>query len=216
MCAAVEVGLRASTSAGPTSLNSVESDSRRVERGRVARFWRMHRGQVAAVGIVLFLFASAMALWTRGGERGSADGAKGPSPQGVNTGGSVARNGSASGGAVSGTAGGPRGDASLPPFPVSTNISGFKRDPVTVTFRASGDRYIGGVAYVVEGHSPQRRYTVASPMSVSIRAPYGKRAAMTVQVAPDGVTATCSIAINGVVKVTYTAHGPNRVVACVL
>jgi hypothetical protein len=39
---------------------------------------------------------------------------------------------------------------------------------------------------------------------------------MTVQVAPEGVTATCSIAINGVVKVTYTAHGPNQVVACVV
>jgi hypothetical protein len=53
-------------------------------------------------------------------------------------------------------------------------------------------------------------------MSVSVRTPYGARTAMTVQVAPDGVTATCSIAINGVVKVTYTAHGPNQVVACVV
>jgi hypothetical protein len=87
---------------------------------------------------------------------------------------------------------------------------------VTVTFLATGDKYIGGVAYVVEGHRPQRKYTVASPMAVSVHTAYGARVAMTVQVAPEGVTATCSVAVDGVVKVTYTAHGANRVVACVV
>jgi hypothetical protein len=180
----------------------------------VVRFRRVHRRRAAAVGITLVLFATALALWTRGGGGGSGSLAdRPPSPQSTDIAASVAKR-PAPGAAGSGTAalGGP----SLPPFPVSTNINGYKRGPVTVTFLATGDRYIGGVAYVVEGHSPKREYTVVSPMSVTVRTPYGARVAMTVQVAPDGVTATCSVAINGVVQVTYTARGPNRVVACVV
>jgi hypothetical protein len=182
--------------------------------GTVIRFRRVHRRRAAAVGLTLVLFATALALWTRGGGSGNGSLAhRSPAPHGTDIAASVTANRKASGANASGDA---RRDASLPPFPVSTNISDYNRGPVTVTFRATGDKYIGGVAYVVEGHSAQRKYTVASPMSVSVRTPYGARTAMTVQVAPEGVTATCSIAINGVVKVTYTAHGPNQVVACVV
>jgi hypothetical protein len=181
----------------------------------VVRIRRVHRRRAAAVGSTLVLFVTALALWTRGGGSGSGSLAnRPPSPQRTDIAASVTGSSPTPGAAGSGTAA--RGGPSLPPFPVSTNINDYNRGPVTVTFLATGDRYIGGVAYVVEGHSPKRKYTVASPMSVSVRTPYGARVAMTVQVAPEGVTATCSVAINGVVKVTYTARGANRVVACVV
>jgi hypothetical protein len=177
----------------------------------------MHRRRAVGAGVVVLLFASALALWARGGATSNAYDGHQAAPNRTNTAGSAPSNGSASGGAASGTAaGGARGGPSLAPFPISTNISDFNRGPVTVTFSATGDKYIGGVAWIVEGQSRHSRFTVASPMSVSIRAPYGKRAAMTVQVAADGVTATCSIAINGVVKIKVTARGANHVGACVL
>jgi hypothetical protein len=98
---------------------------------------------------------------------------------------------------------------------LSTNINTLGPGLETVAFRVTGDPPIGAIGYQVQGQAAHALYSVASPMSVIVRARTGYRAIITVAVRADGHSATCSIAINGSVRVTETARGPYRVVTCV-
>jgi hypothetical protein len=85
---------------------------------------------------------------------------------------------------------------------------------VLVVFRVTGDPTIGAVAYRVQGGQVVKRSNVRAPMAVTRSIAPGRHVALLVQVAPNGHRATCSIAVNGVIKVSHTARGPYRIVSC--
>jgi hypothetical protein len=182
-----------------------------------------------ATCVVVLLFLAALQLWSGGlfpdsGKNATAIPgpttsspavAPGATPSAGSTTGRTEP--SAAGSTAPATVGGVRiGTTTMPLFPLSTDINTLPPGTEAVTFRATGDAPIGAVGYQVQGQAPHGLYSVASPMTVVVRAPAGYRAIMAVQVSAFRHTATCSIAINGQVKVTETAHGPNHVVTCVV
>lgn len=180
----------------------------------MSRFRILRRRSVAVVaGIVVFL--TALVLWA-GPSVGSDSVGAAPTPSlpiatttpSPSAGSSPASGAQAQPALVDLAA----SDDPTGPAASSLPVAGTRR----VTLTATAADAIGVVRYRFADREVHTANNVEHRLSVSARIGPTQRAVIVVQVSPDGGTARCAIAVNGVVRVRQSVTGAYEVTACVL
>jgi hypothetical protein len=175
------------------------------------------------VAAVLIVFVITLALWVGNPNRGRSlphvadpgpSSSASPSGSGLPSGTTSSGSTSASPGTSPASAGGGLGNLSLPPV---TGGQDYGPGIHHVVLTATSDNTIGAVGYLFRNGNPNgvKKYAVPSSFTVSEIVEGGPPlAVIAVQAAQYATVATCSVSVDGIVRQTHTAHGPNRVVVC--
>ena len=182
---------------------------------RARRVRRRLRRPSTVAALVTVVFVLALFLWTRGLSGSGAvvvPAPTGPGATPVAEGPGTAAAPGATGSATSGSTVPSRGLGTLPP----DTAYHFTPGPHIVTVIATGD--LGTVGYIFKGMTKQvTLHDVRSPFRMTRRiSGTTDLAAVGVQVYYSGTSATCAVYVDGTRILGYTAHGPYRVVGCIV
>lgn len=184
--------------------------------GRTMRALRAHGRLVAAI-VVSAAYLAALVAWTSGPKLPYVP----PAATRVNE---RPATGVPSGVPASGASTAAPGDARstvpssiVPNLPTSATLNGAGAPARSVIITVTSDAPILRLGYIVANVPATKHYAeqVASPVRLELVAhSYGLVAAVAAQAAPTATYVTCTISVDGDVRVTRTLKGPWRVDVC--